>query len=161
MALTPRIAGTNLIPSGGGRFAATGAVANVDPAQLTELNQINALIYEGQSEFQYDQFDARKQQSQTQRERRQYDGARSFDRFGRPVEQVPARRINNAMLENSSESFAKAFNSIDAQSAPLSGEPPRYQPNTSLEKIINSYETTAQVIYDEVPPKGENLSLTL
>jgi hypothetical protein len=54
MALTPRIVGTNLVSAGGGRFATIGAVANVDPFPLTELNQINALIYKGESEFQYD-----------------------------------------------------------------------------------------------------------
>ncbi len=68
MALTPRIAGTNLVPAGGGRFAATGSVANTDPAPLTELNQINALIYEGQSEFQYDEFNARDRRQQQQQQ---------------------------------------------------------------------------------------------
>ena len=61
MALTPRIVGTNLVPAGGGRFAAIGAVANVDPFPLTELNQINALIYKGESEFHYERFDVQQQ----------------------------------------------------------------------------------------------------
>ena len=61
MALTPRIVGTNLVPAGGGMFAAIGAVANVDLFPLTELNQINALIYKCESEFQYERFDAQQQ----------------------------------------------------------------------------------------------------
>tara|TARA_B100000315_G_scaffold241372_1_gene262198 strand:- start:972 stop:1433 length:462 start_codon:yes stop_codon:yes gene_type:complete len=151
MALTPRIAGTNLVPAGGGRFAATGAVAHADATPLTELNQINALIYEGQSEFQYDQFDAR--------QRQQYARRRAYDHFGRPMEQIPERRINNPMMGNSSESFAAAFDLSNITNAQLSSEPKRTTPTTSLDNIISTYETIAEVIYDEVPPRGENLSL--
>jgi len=154
MALTPRIAGTNMVPAGGGRFAATGAVANSDPAPLTELNQINALIYEGQSEFQYDQFDARQQQQQ-------YARRRASDQFGRPMEQTPERRINNSMMGNSSESFAAAFDLQNRTDAHLSNGPKQSTPSTSLDKIIATYELTKEVIYDEIPPRGENISMVL
>ena len=161
MALTPRIAGTNLVPTGGGRFAATGAVANVDPNPLKEINQTSALIYEGQSEFQYENFDARQYAQQQEQQQQQYTRRRSFDRFGRPFEQTPDRRVNNPMLENSSESFAKAFDSVEAKPNHVNGEPRHYQPVTSLNNIIDTYETTAQVIHDEIPPKGEKLSMVL
>ncbi len=154
MALTPRIAGTNLVPAGGGRFAASGAVANIEPTPLTELNQINALIYEGQSEFQYDQFDARQQQQQFARQR-------AYDRFGRPMEQTPERRINNSMMGNSSESFAAAFDLQNHTDAHLSNGPQQPTPATSLDKIIATYELTKEVIYDEIPPRGENISMVL
>jgi len=154
MALTPRIAGTNLVPAGGGRFAATGAVANVDPAPLTELNQINALIYEGQSEFQYDQFDARQQQQQ-------YARRRAYDRFGRPMEQTPERSINNPLMGNSSESFAAAFDLNNHSTAHLSNEHRHSSPTMTLDKIIATYELTKEVIYDEIPPRGENISMVL
>jgi hypothetical protein len=163
MALTPRIAGTNLVPTGGGRFAANGAVSNVEPPPVNELNQISALIYDGDSEFQYDHFDPRQHEREPQREQQsqQYSGRRNFDRFGRPFEQTPDRRVNNSMLENSSESFAAAFDSASSTSKQLAGEPHRYQPNVALDAIIDTYETTAQVIYDDVPPKGKNLSIVL
>ncbi len=161
MALTPRIAGTNLIPTGGGRFAANGTVATIEPAPLNELNQISALIYEGQSEFQYDQFDARQYAKQQQEQQQQYASRRNFDRFGRPFEQTPDRRVNNHMLENSSESFAAAFNTVELTSAQRSGERARPLPEVSLGNIINTYETTAQVIYEGIPAKGNNLSMTL
>ncbi|MBT3916884.1 MAG: hypothetical protein HN731_18715 [Rhodospirillaceae bacterium] len=154
MALTPRIAGTNMVPAGGGRFAATGAVANSDPAPLTELNQINALIYEGQSEFQYDQFNARQQQQQ-------YARRRAFDHFGRPMEQTPERRVNNSMMGNSSESFAAAFDLQNHTDAHFSKGPKQSAPTTSLDKIIATYELTKEVIYDEIPPRGENISMVL
>ena len=163
MALTPRIAGTNLVPTGGGRFAANSAVANVEPSPVNELNQISALIYEGDSEFQYDHFDPRQHGQEQQREQlsQQFSGRRGFDRFGRPFEQTPDRRVNNSMLENSSESFAAAFDSTSSALKQLPGEPQRYQPNVALDAIIGTYETTAQVIYDAVPPKGKNLSIVL
>jgi hypothetical protein len=157
MALTPRIAGTNLVPAGGGRFAATGSVANTDPAPLTELNQINALIYEGQSEFQYDEFNARDRRQQQQQ---QYAPRRNFDRFGRPLEQTPERRVNNAMLENSSESFAAAFDLVNKTKVHQAGDRSNQQPTRALGDIISTYELTAQVIYGEIPPRGEQLSMT-
>ena len=162
MALTPRITGTNLLPTGSGRFAANSAVANSDPAPLTELNQINALIYEGQSEFQYDQFDARQYaQQQRDEQQQQYNHRRNVERFGRPFEQTPDRRVNNAMLENSSESFAAAFNTPESKSAQMGGERNYAQPTTSLNNIISTYETTAVVIYEGIPERGKNFSLTL
>jgi hypothetical protein len=162
MALLPRIAGMNLTPTAGGRIAAHGAVANTDPGPLNELNQINALIYEGQSEFQYDQFSARqRQQHQQQQFDQQFAGQRRFDRFDRPFEQTPERRVNNSMLGNSSESFAAAFDIGKSKPLLASGELPRYQPNTSLDNIISTYEMTADVIYDKVAPRGEKLSMVL
>lgn len=159
MAFLPRIAGTNIAPTGGARFAANSAAANVDPNPLSELDQTNALIYEGRSEFQYDQFDAH--QHFNQDHRGSNSGRRRDDRLDGPFERTPPRRFNMSMLENSSESFGAAFDMSKGISPQLSMEPRRYQPVTSLDNIIRTYEVTARVIYNEIPPKGENLSVVL
>ena len=161
MALTPRIAGTNLAPSATGRFAVNSAVANIDATPLTELNQINALIYEGQSEFQYDQFNPRQEQLPQRHDQPELARRRTFDRFGRPFEQTPERPINTPLLINSTESFAAAFDSANQTQTQTTADRARPQPVETLDNIITTYESTAAVIYDEVPPRGDNLSLTL
>ena len=160
MVLTPRIAGTNLVPNGGGRYATTAAVPGVEYSAVNELNQTNALIYEGDSEFQYDQFSA-KQNYQQKEEQRQYTRQHSFDHFGRLFEQTLERPINRSMLGNTSESFAAAFETVGAGAQKLTEGPFRYRPSHALDVIIDTYETNAKVIYGEVPPLGEKINVVL
>jgi hypothetical protein len=161
MVLTPRIAGTHVVPAGGGKFAANSAVSNVEPFPVNELNLTNSLIYDGNSEFQYDHFDGRQAKTQQRHEPppQRYDRRRSLDQFGRPFEQTQDRRINNSMLDNSSESFAAAFSSVDSVGSNLDGEPPIYRPKTSLNLVIDSYKTTTEVIYNSIPPRGKKISV--
>jgi hypothetical protein len=63
------------------------------------------------------------------------------------------------MLDNSSESFAAAFSSVDSVGSNLDGEPPIYRPKTSLNLIIDSYKTTTEVIYNSIPPRGKKISV--
>ncbi|MDP6258725.1 MAG: hypothetical protein QGH63_06500 [Rhodospirillales bacterium] len=77
------------------------------------------------------------------------------------MEQIPERRINNSMMGNSRESFAAAFDLTNHTDAHLNSEPRRSVLTTSLVKIIETYELTREVIYDEVPPRSENISMVL
>mgnify|MGYP001433570789 FL=1 len=77
------------------------------------------------------------------------------------MEQIPERRINNSMMGNSRESFAAAFDLTNHTDAHLNSEPRRSVLITSLDKIIATYELTREVIYDEVPPRSENISMVL
>jgi len=77
------------------------------------------------------------------------------------MEQMPERRINNSMMGNSRESFAAAFDLTNHTDAHLNSEPRRSVLTTSLDKIIATYELTREVIYDEVPPRSENISMVL
>jgi|TARA_B100000959_G_scaffold37402_2_gene36052 hypothetical protein len=77
------------------------------------------------------------------------------------MEQIPERRINNSMMGNSRESFAAAFDLTNHTDAHLNSEPRRSVLTTSLDKIIATYELTREVIYDEVPPRSENISMVL
>ena len=77
------------------------------------------------------------------------------------MEQIPERRINNSMMGNSRESFAAAFDLTNHTDAHLNSEPRRSVLTTSLDKIIATYELTREVIYDELPPRGENISMVL
>ncbi len=78
------------------------------------------------------------------------------------MEQMPERRINNSMMGNSRESFAAAFDLTNHTDAHLNSEPRRsVLTTTSLDKIIATYELTREVIYDEVPPRSENISMVL
>jgi hypothetical protein len=160
MVLTPRIAGTNLVPNGGGRFAASGAVTNTDYSPVNELNQTGSLIYEGDAEFRYDQFSA-KQNYQKQQEQNQYTRQQNFDHFGRRFEQSLERTVGIAMLGNTSESFAAAFGTTRREDQKLSGGAFRYQPSYTLDIIIDTYETNAKVIYGEIPPKGKTINVVL
>jgi hypothetical protein len=77
------------------------------------------------------------------------------------MEQIPERRINNSMMGNSRESFAAAIDLTNHTDAHLNREPRRSVLITSLDKIIATYELTREVIYDEVPPRSENISMVL
>ncbi|MEE2999922.1 MAG: hypothetical protein VX693_08355 [Pseudomonadota bacterium] len=160
MVLTPRIAGTNLVPNGGGRYATAAAVPGAEYSIVNELNQTNALIYEGDSEFQYDQFGA-KQNYRRKENQNQYARQQNFDHFGRLFEQTLERPINKSMLGNTSESFAAAFETSGAYVQKRGGESFPYQPLYALDIIIDTYETNAKVIYGEIPPVGEKLNVVL
>ena len=161
MVLTPRIAGTNVVPNGGGRFAASGAVVNADYSPVNELNQTGALIYEGDADFRYDQFSA-KQSYQQQQGQNQYSRQQSFDHFGRRFEQTLERPVSMAMLGNTSESFAAAFETTVRDDIRVGGEGViRYQPSYTLDIIIDTYETNAKIIYGEIPPKGKTINVVL
>ena len=86
MVLTPRIAGTNLVPNGGGRYAANDAVPSSEYSAVNELNQASALIYGENPEFQYDEFSAKQNFQQQQQEQNRYARRESFDHFGRSFE---------------------------------------------------------------------------
>jgi len=160
MVLTPRIAGTNLVPNGGGRYAANDAVPSSEYSAVNELKQTGALVYGGNPEFQYDQFST-KQNFQQQQEQNRYARRESFDHFGRLFEQTLERPFNISMLGNTSESFAAAFETASADNQQFSGGPFRHQPAYTLDIIIDTYETNAKIIYGEVPPKGEKLNVVL
>ena len=160
MVLTPRIAGTNLVPNGGGRYATNDAVPSSEYSAVNELNQTSALIYGGNSEFQYDQFSA-KQNFQQQEEQNRYTRQQSFDHFGRLFEQTMERPVNFSMLDNTSESFAAAFETANIDNQKFKGGLFRHQPAYTLDIIIDTYETNAKIIYGEVPPKGEKLNVVL
>jgi hypothetical protein len=160
MVLTPRIAGTNIVPNGGGRYAASGSVVNADYSAVNEINQTGALIYEGDAEFQYDQFSA-KQHYQKQQEQNQYTRQQNFDHFGRRFDQTLERPVSMAMLGNTSESFAAAFETIGRDDQKFNGGTFRYHPSYTLDIIIDTYETNARVIYGEIPPKGEKVNVVL
>jgi hypothetical protein len=159
MVLTPRIAGTNVVPNGGGRYAAGGAAFNADYSAVNELNQTGAIIYEGDSEFQYDQFSAK--QHYQQREQNQYNRQQNFDHFGRLFEQTLERPISMSMLGTTSESFAAAFETSEGNDIRSNGAMFSYQPSYTLDTIIDTYETNAKVIYGEIPPKGDKLNVVL
>ena len=160
MVLTPRIAGTNIVPNGGGRYAASGSVVNADYSAVNELNQTGALIYEGDAEFQYDQFSA-KQQDQQQQEQNQYTRQQNFDHFGRRFEQTLERPVSMGMLGNTSESFAAAFETKGRDDQRFTGGAFRYRPAYTLDIIIDTYETNAKIIYGEIPLKGEKINVVL
>ena len=160
MVLTPRIAGTNLAPNGGGRYAASEAVPSSEYSAVNELNQTSALIYGGDPEFQYDQFSA-KQNFQHQEAQKRDTRQQSFDHFGRLFEQTMERPVNFSMLDNTSESFAAAFEMANTDNLKFKGGPFRQQPAYTLDIIIDTYETNAKVIYGEVPPKGEKINVVL
>jgi len=160
MVLTPRIAGTNVVPNGGGRFAAGGSAAiNADYSAVNELNQTSAMIYEGDSEFQYDQFSAK--QHYQQQGQNQYNRQQNFDQFGRLFEQTMERSINMSMLGNTSESFAAAFETNEEGAFGSKRTAFSYHPSYTLDIIIDTYETNAKVIYGEIPPKGDKLNVVL
>ena len=159
MVLTPRIAGTNVVPNGGGRYAAVGAAINADYSAVNELNQTGAIIYEGDSEFQYDQFSAK--QHYQQPGQNQYNRQQSFDHFGRLFEQTLERPISMSMLGTTSESFAAAFETSEGNDFGSNGATFSYQPAYTLDTIIDTYETNAKVIYGEIPPKGDKLNVVL
>ena len=160
MVLTPRIAGTNVVPNGGGRFAAGGSAAiSADYSAVNELNQTSAMIYEGDSEFQYDQFSAK--QHYQQQGQNQYNRQQNFDQFGRLFEQTLERPISMSMLGTTSESFASAFETSEGNDFSLNGATFSYQPAYTLDTIIDTYETNAKVIYGEIPPKGDKLNVVL
>jgi hypothetical protein len=160
MVLTPRIAGTNVVPNGGGRYAAGGnAAINADYSAVNELNQTSAMIYEGDSEFQYDQFSAKQHYQQQGRD--QYNRQQNLDQFGRLFEQSMERPISISMLGNTSESFAAAFETTEEDNFGSNGAIFSYQPSYTLDIIIDTYETNAQVIYGEIPPKGDKLNVVL
>ena len=160
MVLTPRIAGTNVVPNGGGRYAAGGSAAfNADYPAVNELNQTSAVIYGGESEFQYDQFSAKQHYQQQAQD--QYNRHKNFDHFGRLFEQTKERSISMSMLGNTSESFAAAFETTEDGDFGSNGATFSYHPSYTLDIIIDTYETNAQVIYGEIPPKGDKLNVVL
>ena len=158
MVLTPRIAGTSMVPNGGGRYAAIGAVPSAEYSAVNEPNQISSLIYDGDPEFQYDQFSA-EQRYQQQQERNHYTRPQNFDHFGRLLEQTMERPVNFGMLGNTSESFATAFEMTNDNAG--SGDPFIYYPSYTLDTIIDTYENNAKVIYGEIPPRGETINVVL
>ena len=159
MVLTPRITGTNMVPNGGGRYAAAGAVPSVDYTPVNEPGQISSLIYEGDSEFQYDQFSA-EQQYPSQQEHGRYIPQQNFDHFGRLFEQTMERPVNFSLLGNTSESFAAAFEMTAEDSKSAGGRLVSY-PAYALDSIIDIYENNAKIIYGQIAPKGEKLNVVL
>lgn len=139
MALTPKISNTNLIPAVG-RLPAASAVASTDSNPLSEISQYNALVNDGAG-FRYENYAG--------------DRRRSTDH--RFLERQPARRINTGMLSGTSQGFAAAFTEATNES-PLG---PKGLSETTMSRGIGTYELTSQVIYDELPTRGENLSMTL
>lgn len=158
MVLTPRIAGTNLVPTGGGRFAASGAVVNAESSPVNELNQVSTLVYEGDSEFQYERLNSRDGSHQKQRS---YSSRPNNEEFTRVFGQKADRRFNNSMLQNTSESFAAAFDTIGLTANLVNGAVSYYRPQVALDSIISSYEMTARVIYGDISPIGDKFSIVL
>jgi hypothetical protein len=159
MVLTPRIAGTNLVPTGGGRFAAAGAMVEAESVPVNPAKQMDALIYGGDSEFQYDQLGSR---DSSQRKQQSFaSNGRNSNEFARVFGQKADRRFNNSMLQNSSESFAAAFDSVGLTAKLVNGTSDYYRPQISLDRIISTYELTASVIYNDISPVGEKFSIVL
>ncbi len=159
MVLTPRIAGTHLVPAGGGRYAASGAAYTNEYSSVNELNQTNGLIYDGESEFQYDRLSTQ-QDFERQREHQQFNRRQNVDHFGRLYEQSQERPINFSMLGNSSETFAAAFDEAKRGKVELGGAP-HYRPSYTLDIIIDTYETNARVINNEIATRGEQVNIVL
>ena len=157
MVLTPRISGSNVVPTGGGRFADVGTLLDVEASPVNEPNQTRSLIYEGESEFQYDQFQSKEHASQKQAYSWHRNSRDSRGSFGQSTE----RQFNKSMLQNSSESFASAFDERGQASQQANSSLTEYRYKVSLSTIINTYEQTAQVIHGKIIPTGLNFTLVL
>lgn len=145
MALVPRVVVASLPVPAGGRYAPQGPVAPVDPTPLVELGQ-QSMVTNGGATFRNENFSA------DNRFRRASD--RAFDTPN------PARGRENfsGLFVGSTLSFVDAF-AMNAATAPRGGAS---LPSKSAVTIgVNSYETTAQVISNDLPARGQNLSLTL
>jgi len=159
MVLTPRIAGSHLVPAGGGRYAASGVAYPNEYSSVNELNQSNGLVYDGESEFQYDRLNTQ-QDFERQGEHGRFNRRQNVDHFGRLYEQSQERPINFSMLGNSSQTFAAAFDEAKRDKVELGGVP-HYRPSYTLDIIISTYETNAKVIYDAIPIRGEQVNIVL
>jgi hypothetical protein len=148
-----------MVPNGGGRYASPAAVPSVEYSAVNESNQISSLIYDGDAEFQYDQFSS-EQKYQQQQEQNLYKPQQNFDHFGRLFEQTMERPVNFGMLGNTSESFAAAF-SLTNKNSSKSTDVSVYNPSFPLDAIIYTYENNAKVIYGKIPPKGSQLNVVL
>jgi len=128
-----------MIPSAG-RVPAAAVAAPAESSPLSEVSQYNALVNDGAG-FRYEQFAG--------------DRRRTTDQ--RFLERHPPRRINTGMISGTSQSFAEAFTQATGESPVGTKE----AATTTVSRGIGNYELTAQVIYDQLPPRGENLSMIL
>jgi len=146
-----------VVPNGGGRFAEIGTLLDVETSPVNESNQTSSLIYEGESDFQYDQFEPKEHAPQKQAYSWHRNSTDSQGSFGQSLE----RQFNKSMLQNSSESFALAFDDADQTSQQQNSSFKEYQFKVSLSTIINTYEKTAQIIHGKIIPTGLNFTLVL
>lgn len=142
MALSP---GISRLASGAtyGGFPMAGPVADVTPAQTTELNPRETLARES---FRYSDF------APDQKRTRPDQTLADSDRV--------RRRIVGSLLSTSTESFSVAFEP-HPQFNVLPNSPGASNTKAAVQRGIETYELTSAVIHDTLAPRGENLSLTL
>ncbi|MEE2745251.1 MAG: hypothetical protein VX617_00055 [Pseudomonadota bacterium] len=160
MALTPRIAGTHVVPAGGGRYAANVAAYPNEYNSVNELNQSSSLFYEGESDFQYDQLDTR-QDLERNYSRDRYAGSNNQQRFQKQTDQEGLHPIDLSMLGNTSQTFAALFSETMEDHSMGGNSGQYYHPIYSLNVIIDTYESNAHIIHNTLPSRGERLNIFL
>ncbi|NQV55052.1 MAG: hypothetical protein HQ503_04265 [Rhodospirillales bacterium] len=124
------------------RYAAGGSVAAVDPTEIVGVFERSALT-QGNSGVRYSQM------------------AMEGGGEGHSFQQLPRRGLNFTLLENSSDSFARAFAGTLNKAGGTHGHSASRSSLADYSRGTGIYETTFAVIHNEVPVRGKKLTLYL